>query len=133
MATDPALPIQKALVDAIKAIPTLAGSNVFDSVPTSNPYPRVTVGIGTSVPQPADCRDATESTVQIDAWSVEKGFPQAKTIADEIRGRLHDGELTVDGHTIELMAIELSDFSRDPDGLTSRARISLRLISSPAN
>lgn len=133
MATDPALALQGALIAAIKAIPTAAGNNVFDSVPSSNPYPRVTVGIGQSVPDPADCRDATESFVQIDAWSRAVGYPEVKTIADLIRGRLHDGALAISGHVLDLMSVELSDYSRDQDGLTSRARLSVRIISSPAS
>lgn len=132
MATDPALAIQGALVSAIKAIPTLAGNNVFDLVPTANPFPRVTVGIGQSVPDPADCRDATESFWQIDAWSREPGFPQVKTIADSIRDRLHDGNLSLSGHRLELMLVELTDYTREADGVTSRARISLRAVTSPA-
>ena len=133
MATDPALALQGALIAAIKAIPTGAGNNVFDSVPTANPYPRITVGLGQSLPAPADCRDATESVLQIDAWSRAVGYPEVKTIADQIRGRLHDGELTISGHELELMTVELLDYSRDPDGLTSRARMSLRVLTSPAN
>jgi hypothetical protein len=132
VATDPALSIQGALIAAIKGIPTLANNNVYDSVPASNPYPRVTVGIGQSIPDPADCRDATESILQIDAWSRAVGYPEAKQIADQIRGRLHDGALTISGHVLELMAVELLDYSRDPDGLTSRARMSLRILTSPA-
>lgn len=133
MAIDPALPLQGALIAAIKAIPTSAGNNVFDTVPASNPYPRVTVGIGQGIPELADCRDATESVLQVDAWSRAVGYPEVKTIADKIRERLHDGELTVTGHKVELMLVELSDYSRDPDGLTSRARLSLRIVSSPLN
>lgn len=131
MATDPALAVQGALIAAIKAIPTAAGNNVFDTVPTSNPFPRVTVGLGQSLPILADCYDGTESAVVVDCWSRAVGYPEVKGIADLIRGRLHDGDLTVAGHTIELMLVEMTDYSRDPDGLTSRARLQLRLQSQP--
>lgn len=132
MASDPSLELQGALIAAIKAIPTAAGNNVFDTVPESNPFPRVTVGIGSAVPDMADCRDATESTLQIDAWSRAKGFPEVKTIADDIRDRLNDGELVIDGHTLELMQLALTDFIREQDG-SSRARLSLRILTAPAN
>ena len=132
MVTDPSLELQKALISAIKAIPTLAGNNVFDTVPGSNPFPRITVGIGSHVPDMAGCRDATESTMQIDAWSRDVGFPEVKTIADQLRTRLNDGELTLTGHVLELMLVELTDMSRDQDGITNRARINLRIITSPA-
>jgi hypothetical protein len=131
VATDPALPIQGALVAAIKAIPTVAGNNVYDAVPASNPFPRVTLGPGQGVPVLADCYDGTETTVQIDCWSRQTGYPEVKTIADQIRGRLHDGDLSITGHTCELMVVEMSDYSRDPDGLTSRARLVVRIQSQP--
>jgi hypothetical protein len=132
VATDPSLALQGALVTAIKSIPTLAGNNVFDAVPTSNPFPRVTVGLGQSVPVLADCYDGTESTCMIDCWSRAVGFPEVKQIADQIRGRLHDGDLTVGGHKVELMYVDLIDSSRDPDGITSRARMQVRVISQPS-
>ena len=128
MATDPALALQGALIAAIKAIPTAAGANVFDSVPPSDPFPRVTVGLGQSIPDMADCRDATESVLQIDAWSRAVGYPEVKGIADKIRDRLNDEQLVITGHRLELMLVELIDYTRDPDGLTSRARISLRVL-----
>lgn len=133
MAIDPALPLQGALIEAIKSFGTAAGDNVFDTVPASNPYPRVTVGMGQSIPDRADCRNATESFVQIDAWSRAVGYPEVKRIADDIRDIIDTGDLTIDGHTLELLEIELSDYSRDPDGLTSRARLQVRVLTSPAN
>lgn len=132
MGNNPSLPIQGALVAAIKAIPTLAGNNVFDMVPTSNPFPRVTIGPSQSLPVMADCYDGTETTVQLDCWSRAVGFPEVKQIADQIRGRLHDGDLAITGHKLELMVVELIDESRDPDGITSRARLQLRLQSQPS-
>lgn len=131
MATDPALALQGALVAAIKAIPTAAGANVYDAVPSSNPYPRVTVGIGQHLPLIAECYDATESTLQIDAWSRAVGYPEVKGIADKIRDRLHLGSLSPAGHTVELMAVEMIQYTRDPDGLTSRAMMLLRVQSQP--
>lgn len=132
MATDPALALQGALVAAIKAIPTAAGDNVFDSVPASNPFPRVTVGTGQSLTVEADCYDGTESIVEVNAWSRATGFPEVKGIADLIRDRFHGGALTLAGHKVELLLVESMDFTRDPDGLTSRARIVIRSITQPS-
>lgn len=134
MGTDPSLPIQKALVAAIKAISTSAGNNVFDTVPSSSdPFPRVTLGPGQVVPIMADCYDGSETTVQIDAWSRAVGYPQVKAIADLIRTRLHQGALTVEGHTVELMFLDSTVYERDPDGLTSRARMLVRIQSQPSD
>lgn len=132
MATDPAFSLQVALVAALKAIATAAGSNVFDRVPPGDPFPRITLGPSQSVPNDADCYDGTETFQQIDVWSRSVGLPEVKRIADAIRDRLHDGDLTLSGHTLELMTVESIDYSRDPDGLTNRARISVRVLSQPS-
>lgn len=132
MAIDPSLPLQAALVTAIKTLATEAGNSVFDQVPAGNPFPRVTIGSWQSIPNDADCYEGTESFVQIDVWSRAVGSPEAKGIAGAIRDRLHDGDLAASGHVIELMTVESIDFNRDADGLTSRARISLRILSQPA-
>lgn len=132
MATDPSLALQGALVAAIRALATAAGSNVFDAVPPSDPFPRVTLGPSQSIPVDADCYAGTESFQQIDVWSRGVGFPEAKAIADAIRDRLHDADLTVSGHVLDLMTVESINYSREPDGLTSRARISVRILSQPS-
>jgi hypothetical protein len=129
--SDPSLALQGAIVAALKAIGSPAGANVFDRVPDSNPFPRITVGGGQSVPVDEDCYEGTESTIQIDAWSREVGYPQVKQIASAVRGRLHNGDLTLTGHTLELMKIESITYERDSDGLTSRARIQLRALTQP--
>lgn len=133
MASDPAFALQVALVRELRALGTAAGEHVFDRVPEQrDPFPRVTFGAWQSIPDDADCYEGTESFVQIDTWSRSVGYPEVKGIAGAIRDRLHNGDLVVDGHTVEMMTVESIDYSRDPDGLTSRARISLRILSQPS-
>lgn len=132
MATDPSLALQKAFVAAIKALNTAAGNNVFDMPPVSDPFPRVTIGPANVNPILADCYDGSESFTQIDAWSRKPGYPEVKGIADAIRGALHDGTLTLDGHTLELMYVDAVVYERDPDGLTSRARLTVRTQTQPS-
>jgi hypothetical protein len=131
--SDPSLALQGALIAALRGIGSPAGANVFDRVPERNPFPRVTVGGGQSVPVDEDCYEGTESTIQIDAWSREVGFSEVKQIASAIRSRLHNGDLTLSGHTLELMKVESITYDRDPDGLTSRARIQLRALTQPSD
>lgn len=133
MASDPSLALQDALIVALRALGTAAGANVFDQPPTGDLFPRITLGPWQSIPDDADCYEGTESHVQLDVWSRRPGMPEVKQIADAIRDRLHDGDLDVDGHTVGLMLVESIDYSRDPDGLTSRARISLRILSQPSD
>lgn len=130
--SDPALAIQKALVAAIRALNTDAGTNVYDRVPEGTPYPRVNVGEGqTTNSGELPCFDATESFWTIDAWSREPGYVEVKRIASAIRVRLHDGALVLEGgHVLDLMLVDSTEYNRE-DGLTSRARMIVRTITHP--
>lgn len=125
--SDPALAMQKALFDALKDN-TDAGSNVFDAVPSSDPFPRIVIGPAQTIGDFADCYDGSEHFVQIDVYSKKTAsMPEVKGIASEVRGILHDADLTLeDGH--ELVSIEFRDvnYSREPDGKTARARLTFR-------
>lgn len=131
--SDPALALQGAIIDAIKALATEADQNVFDTVPSRDPFPRVTVGEGQTAPIDADCYDGSESTIDVSVWSREVGFPQAKRIASAIRTRLHNGELVLPGHTLEILKVENTFYERDRDGLTSRARMQIRAVTQPSD
>lgn len=129
--TDPSLALQKAFVAALKGH-TLAGANVYDRVPSSDPFPRITLGpITVSWWPPATCMNGSECFADVDCWSREVGFPQVKQLADEVRTILHDAELLLDGHSLELLAFRDSILMRDPDGLTSRARMTFRALTQP--
>lgn len=129
--SDPALAIQAAIVALLKATATEAGSRVYDSVPEHYALPYVTIGPTESAPTDEDCFDATESFVQIDVWSGEVGFPQVKRIASALRAVLHEQPLTMAGHVCDRMHVRQIAYSRDPDGLTSRARIDLVVDTQP--
>lgn len=130
-ADDGQLALQKALVAALKNN-TDAGANVFDDVPTSNPFPRITFGPIQVLPNMADCMDGSEAFVQIDVWSQSKfGMVEVKTIAGQVRSLLHDATLTLDDHELQQMLVDSTQYLRDPDGLTKHAAITFRALTQP--
>jgi putative lipase involved disintegration of autophagic bodies len=128
---DPSLALQKALVGALTG-QTAAGANVFDSVPSTDPFPRITVGEGTALGDYADCYDGSETILDVHVWSRQVGFPQAKTIAGQVRDILHDANLILDGHTLGLIEYQGSQNLRDPDGLTSHIAMTFRALTQPS-
>lgn len=130
--SDPSLAVQGALVARLKALATAAGSRVFDRVEKDRDFPYITVGPGQTVPMDETCWDASEVFAQVDVWSRAVGFPEAKVIAGAIRIALHDQALTIPGHICDRVEVRSIDFSRDPDGLTNRARIDLLITTQPA-
>lgn len=131
MAADPSLALQKAIIAALRGATDAAG-NVFDTVPEGDAFPRVTVGDGQSIADLADCYDGTETNLQIDVWSRAVGWPEAKRIASAVRETLHDADLTLDGHHLELLQFEGAQFLRDPDGITRHVAMTFRALTQPA-
>lgn len=129
--SDPAFDLQVALVTKLKTVPTAAGARVYDTVPKDAAYPYVVVGPAQVVPTDEDGFDASENYVQIDIWSRAVGFPEAKQIAGALRVSLHDQPLSISGQVCDWMTIRNIIYSRDPDGLTSRARIDLLVDTQP--
>lgn len=129
--SDPSLPLQKAIYDALHG-ETNAGANVFDNVDPSNPFPRITIGSGDSSPvnEAADpnCNYwPFEVFPQIDVWSIATGYPQAKAIASEIHSILHGETLTLEGFTMEEpLVVQSSVPSRDQASGITGVRMTFR-------
>jgi len=133
-----ALALQGALVATIKALGTAAGTRVYDTVPRSTngdvtaTFPFVSLGESDEIPVDEDCWDRTETTHQITSWSRAVCFPECKAISYPNPQALHEQNIAVSGQTLDRMRINTINYSRDPDGITSRARLVLQTDTQPA-
>ena len=133
-----ALALQGAVVSRIKALATAVGTRVYDTVPRNTSgdvtatFPFVSLGESDEIPVDEDCWDRTETTHQINVWSRAVGFPECKAIAYAIREALHEQDIAVSGQTLDRMRFNTINYSRDPDGITSRARMVLQTDTQPA-
>jgi hypothetical protein len=129
--SDPSLAIQKAIVAKLRANVLI---ETYDIVPsTSDPFPRITVGEGQSIYDPADCYDGTESNIDVHVWSRQVGFPEAKNLASGVRTALNEQLLMLEGHEMSLMQLTQATFLRDPDGITSHVAMQFRVLSQPSD
>ena len=128
---DPTYAVQVALVARLKALATAAGARVYDQPPKNAPFPYITIGPAQTIPIDELCSDGSDQSVQVDVWSRAVGFPEVKQIAGTVRAGLHLQSLTIAGHVCDRVTVESTEFSRDPDGLTSRARIDLLVVTQP--
>ena len=139
MSTDPSLALQGAVVAAIKALATEVGTRVYDRVARDTSgkitatFPYVSLGESDVLGNYADCYDGSDVSLAIHVWSRDVGFPQCKRIASDIRTGLNNAELTLDGHTLELLELERTNYLRDPDGLTSHAVLNFRALTQSAD
>jgi len=120
-----------ATLSASSDLQTLIGNRLFDYVPPDSAFPYVVLGDGAESDWSTSTEDGTEHSIQIDVWSREPGHKEAKQIADVIRAALNNSSLTVSGATLIDIRHLTTDFSREPDGQTFRARLSLRAVTEP--
>jgi hypothetical protein len=132
-----ALGIQGALIAKIKTLATEAAARVYDTVPRDTNgtvtavFPFVSLGSSDELPIDEECWDRTETTQEINIWSRAVGMPECKRISALIRAALHEQDLIVAGNTVDRMRVNTINYSRDPDGITNRARITLQVDTQP--
>lgn len=130
------LELQKAIVAALKAdtaVNGLVAGHVYDTVPSSDPFPRITLGEDQVIPERADCYLGDEVFITLHVWSRKTGFPETKRIAAAVRTALHDAELELTGFRLVDLASDGERFMRDPDGLTNHAVLTFRALTEPVD
>lgn len=137
--SDPSLPLQGAIVAALKAngaLPDVVGKRVYDQPPDDKVaktksgalFPYITVGDGQVLGDDTeDCGDGSEVFVQIDAWSRAPGYPEVKQISAAIRAALKPVPILA-GFTVDVVEFQSCQYLRDPDGLTRHAAITFRYL-----
>lgn len=131
--SDPSLPLQKAIIDALKAasgVTSIVSQRIYDEVPekVSPAFPYITLGPLQVLPDKADCIDGTEAFPQIDAWSRRIGFPEIKQIGAAIIAALDDQPPVVAGFTCVIFEIQSVNYLRDPDGETRHAALTFHAL-----
>jgi hypothetical protein len=127
--SDPLLPLQAWIVETIES-DSPPPAPIFDKVPANNPFPRITIGPGQSLPGEDDgeCASTWELFQQVDVWAREGGYVACKTIAGQIKALIHNAVPALTGYRVVLLEWRGTDYMRDPDGLTSRARMQFRAL-----
>lgn len=127
---DASLAIQRAVYATLLGA-TDAGASVFDAVPGEpdkvGPFPRITFGDALSVPWSADCVSGSVTVFDVHVWSREVGFPEAKRIGGQVVALLDEVEIDIEGFRLIECRVDDVRYLRDPDGLTSRGVIALRI------
>lgn len=129
--SDPSLPLQDALIKALRAngvLPAAIGQRVYDTPPSAATYPYVSLGDCQVLPDKAECIDGVEVFPQIDVWSRTVGYAEAKQIGAAIIAALDDQALTVAGFNVTVFELSSAQYLRDPDGQTRHGAITFRAL-----
>lgn len=125
--------LQKAIYAALTAAPALAGGNVFDQVPDSNPFPRITIGDEQVIDDGTTCRAGWEVYADVHCWSrpTTGSKLEVKALAAAVVVRI-TGITGITGFALADIGHETTRIFRDPDGLTEHAVITFRALIDPA-
>lgn len=131
----PDLALQDAIVNRLKqngtALYGLIGGRVYDRRPPDSTFPLITIGPAQTLADKYDCVDGSEVFLQIDVWSRRPGFPECKGIVSAVHDLLDEYDLTVTGQRLITCERESVVYIRDPDGLTSHAALTYRVVTEP--
>lgn len=133
--SDPALPLQKAIVAALKADPvvnSIIAGRVYDGVPTNAVKPYVSFGPFQQLPEHGACLDGGEAFIQLDGWASGPATTQVKALGAAIAFALDEAELALDGQQLVELTIEQVQYLRDPDGITAHAIVTVHAFTEPA-
>lgn len=125
--TSPSLELQGAIVARLKsvaAVTSLVAQRVYDTVPSGAVFPYITVGPFSELSDDADCISGFSIAFDLNVWSRAVGFPEAEKISDAGRNAVLDPEIALADNALVYLQHRETVFSRDPDGLTNRARMS---------
>ena len=125
---DASFELIKAMMDRLKTTPAvtaLVGQRIYDRVPEKQngtpdvPFPYVSLGPDTSIPDDFDCMDGEELTVQFDVWSSGSGDAygsvQCRKICGTIKKALHDADLSLQTNALVTLQYEMRRIIDDPN------------------
>lgn len=125
--------IQKAIYTALSIAPALASGNIFDQVPESDPFPRITIGEEQVIDESTTCQDGWDVSTDVHCWSrPDTGSKlEVKQIAAAVVARV-TAISAIAGFSLVALTHESTRVFRDPDGKTEHAVVTFRALIDPA-
>ena len=103
-------------------------TGVFDRSPQGQAYPYITVGESSASDWSTLTTSGVEHRIAVHVWSREGGRRQAELIMERVHALLHDGSLTIEGHSLVLMRFLSSGISLESDGWTYQGTMRFRAL-----
>ena len=114
-----------ARLRATSAVTSHVGTRIYDKAPADSegrvtvPFPYISCGPSTSIPDDYDCLYGEEVTIQIDVWSSGPGEAfstvECRKICDAVKRALHDVDLTLSVNALVSLQWELTRVLPDPN------------------
>jgi hypothetical protein len=95
---------------------------------SNTPFPYVTIGSDNLGSWDSKTFFGTEALCQIDIWSRQNNYTEAKQIGSAITDVLHQQPLTIANASHVLTTQQSATYSKDPDGHTKRGMLMFRVV-----
>jgi hypothetical protein len=126
--------LQSAVVTRLRAyadLTPLIGSRIYDLVPAANgtitaQFPYISFGSSQEVPEDADCLEASTFYIDLNVWSRDPGFMQARQITRAVKSALTDDALALTDNALVYFEFDGRRDIRAPDGLTTQIVLTFR-------
>ena len=132
----PDLALQRALLDHLRADPSLGAllgdpPRVHDEPPKDRIYPLVMFGRAETRPWGGLDGEGIEHALTLTCLSRFDGTEEAKAIIAALRARLHNAELTLDGHRLVNLRVTYCDVFRGADSRLIQGVARVRAVTEP--
>ena len=119
------LDVQKALYAKLNGDATLSAmiTGVYDRVKDGTPFPYVVLGDAVMEDMATQTAAMQRVQVQIEVFSRNGGRKEALEIANRVQLLLHEGSLSISGHTLIEMRVSQASSERLSDGMTYQATL----------
>ncbi len=123
-------PVHKAIYQKLTEDVTLAEliAGVFDRPPQGQEYPYITIGESATSDWSTLTTSGVEHRIDLHVWSREGGRKQTESIMERAHTLLHDGSLTIDGHSLVLMRFLSGGIILENDGWTYHGIMRFRAL-----
>lgn len=98
-----------------------------DDAGSDSAFPYVTIGSDSLAPWDSKTFFGTEALCQIDIWSRQNNYLEAKAIGSAIYDALHHQPMTITDASHVMTVHVSSTYSKDPDGHTKRGLMMFRV------
>lgn len=130
MSTFSQLPLQTALFSKLTGDTALMAlvENVYDRPPQGAAFPYITIGDSAAKDLSNKLAPATDNRTVIHVWSRQGGRAETAAIMNRLYELLHQGTLTVSGHTLVMMHFTGNTLILENDGETYHGTLVLRIV-----
>jgi hypothetical protein len=107
------------------AVTAFVGQHIYDRVPEKQdgapnvPFPYISVGPSSAVPDDFDCVGGEEITFQLDVWTnganEAYGSVQCRKVSAAVKRALHDAELSLSVNALVTLQLEAMRILTDPN------------------